>query len=78
MEQKELHVAVIDDYNECFVAYSESELRKQVSEWLVRNSVKPPTDVEWALILGEDRYEEDVDWIAEGWISYYKTESKLT
>ena len=77
MEQKILHVAVIDDFNECFVSYSDDELREQVSNWLLQNSVPPPTDAEWELILGEDRFDVDVATPALGWISYYKTESKL-
>jgi len=77
MEKKLLHVAVIDDFNECFVAFTEKELRAQVSDWLLLNATAAPTDAEWALTLGEDRYDVDLTTPAAGWISYYKTESKL-
>jgi hypothetical protein len=72
-----LHVAVLDDFNECFVAYSEAGLRQQVSEWLLKHSVPVPTDAEWALTLGEDRYDVDLTTPADGWISYYMSESIL-
>jgi len=77
MEKKYLHVAVIDDFNECFVSLNQEDLRSQVSLWLNQNSVAPPTDAEWELTLGADRYDVDLTSPAIGWISYYKTESKL-
>ncbi len=77
VDKKNLHVAVIDDFNECFVSFSEEELRKQVSEWLLKKSIAVPTDAEWALALGEDRYDVDTITQVPGWISYYKTESRL-
>jgi hypothetical protein len=77
MEKTQLHIAVIDDFNQCFVSFSEKDLRMQVSSWLLLNSVAAPTDAEWALTLGEDRYDVDLTTPAAGWISYYQTESKL-
>ena len=77
MERTVLHVAVIDDFNRCFVSDTTPKLRAQVSAWLVQNKVAAPTDPEWALILGEDRYDVDLITPADGWISYYNTDSKF-
>lgn len=77
MTTKNWHVAVIDDFNACFVSESKGDLQTQVSEWLVGNSVAVPTDAEWAMTFGEDRYDVDLTTPADGWISYYTTESRL-
>jgi hypothetical protein len=77
MEKKYLHIAIVDDFNECFVSFSEEDLRIQVSKWLLLNSISLPTDAEWALTLGEDRYDVDLTTPAAEWIFYYKIESKL-
>jgi len=77
MNNTVLHVAVLDDFNECFVDLNEADLRRQVAGWLQEHSVPVPTDAEWALTLGEDRYDVDLTTPADGWISYYQTESRL-
>ena len=77
VKMKKLHIAVIDDFNECFVAYNTDDLRDQVSAWLLLNSIPVPTDAEWALTLGEDTHEVSLTTPADGWISYYQAELKL-
>ena len=73
-----LHVAVIEDYEECLVSNSEDGLREQVSEYLTARSIIPPTDAEW-LVCVLAKVEEDIEPenLALGLITYYKTESKL-
>jgi hypothetical protein len=75
---KHLHVAIIEDYEECFVATSSDGLQKQVAEWLTQNSLLVPTDEEWVvLILAlEDRPIPTTSPLLTP-ISYYKTESRL-
>ena len=70
-----LHVAVIDDFNECFVSSNTEDLRAQVSRWLLTKSVAAPTDAEWEITLGEDRFDVELTTPAAGWISYYQAES---
>ena len=70
-----LHVAVIDDFNECFVSSNTEDLRTQVSRWLLTKSVVAPTDAEWEITLGEDRFDVELTTPAAGWISYYQAES---
>jgi hypothetical protein len=75
---KYLHVAIIEDYEECFVASTSDELRKQVAKWLAKESLLIPTDEEWAvLILAiEDRPVPTASPLLTP-ISYYKTKSRL-
>ena len=77
MKQTFLHVAVLDDFNECFVSRTADCLREQVSEYLLRHSMMVPTDAEWALTLGEDRDEVNLTTPANGWITYYTASSKM-
>lgn len=77
---KVLHVAIIEDHEECLVSHTESDLRKQVDEWLTKHSLPIPTNEEWAvcILAKEDR---DVELVTVptvlGSITYYKTESRL-
>jgi len=75
---KYLHVAIIEDYEECLVASTSDGLRKQVAKWLAKNSLLVPTDEEWAvLILAlEDRPLPTASPLLTP-ISYYKTKSRL-
>ena len=73
-----LHVALLDDTEECLVSYTESGLREQVSESLFKRSIPPLNDEEWAdCVKGEDSCERGTDCTPFGVIYYYKTESKL-
>jgi len=75
---KYLHVAIIEDYEECLVSNSEEGLRKQVTEYLTARSIVPPTDAEWLIcILAQIDDDIKTDNLALGLITYYKTESKL-
>ena len=74
-----LHVAVIEEFEECFVSFSEDGLREQVSDFLIRRSIVPPNDMEWAVCViaisdGNISIENPA---AVNIISYYKVESKL-
>jgi len=78
-EMKNLHVAVIEGYEECLVSYTEFGLREQVVGWLAGHSLPAPTDEEWAVCILAT---EDKDVIPAfpavlGSISYYQTESRL-
>ena len=77
MKNKSLHIAVLEDYNECFVSSTSDDLRIQVSRWLLTQSVTAPTDGEWAMTLGADNYNTKLASPSDDWISYYKTESNL-
>jgi hypothetical protein len=75
---KYLHVAVIEDYEECLVSYSEDGLRKQVINFLAVKKITPPTDAEWLIcILAKVDDDLATDNLALGLITYYKTESML-
>ncbi|MEP7235553.1 MAG: hypothetical protein ABI778_09680 [Ignavibacteriota bacterium] len=71
-----LHVAVIEDFEECFIAPTEPELREQVNGFLVKHSITPPTDAEWAVcILAKIEAEIPIENLtAVGLISYYKAD----
>ena len=76
---KYLHVAIIEDFEECFVSYTEEGLRKQVTDSLAKKSIDPPTDEEWLVCI----VAKVDDHIASnnlmlGLISYYKTEARLS
>lgn len=73
-----LHVAIIEDYEECLISNSEDGLRKQVDDYLTARSIVPPTDSEWMVcVLAKVEDEIETDNLALGLITYYKTESKL-
>ena len=75
---KYLHVAVIEDFEECFVSYTEDGLKKQVIDFMSNKSLTPPTDEEWSVcVLGEAEDHIETDNLKLGLITYYKTESKL-
>lgn len=75
---KYLHVAVIEDFEECLVSHTEEDLRKQVIVFLAEKNITPPTDEEWIVcILSEFDREITTVNLALGLITYYKTESKL-
>lgn len=76
---KYLHVAVMEDLEECLVSYTEEGLRKQVNDILAINSIGAPTDEEWADCVKGEETTCDVapDCLPFGVILYYKTESKL-
>jgi hypothetical protein len=73
-----LHIAIIEDSEECLVSHTEEGLRKQVTDFLVGKSITPPTDEEWAVcVLAKDDGHIKTDNLALGLISYYKIESKM-
>ena len=76
---KYLHVAVIEDYEECLVSHTEENLRNQVAAFLATKFITPPTDAEWAVCILAKVEDEIpiVNSVAVGLISYYKPESKL-
>lgn len=73
-----LHVAIIEDYEECFVSSTLDGLQTQVAEWLRKKSKHVPSEEEWAaLVLAlEDRPVPTASPILT-LISYYKTEFRL-
>ena len=73
-----LHVAIIEDFEECLISRTEEGLREQVVDFLKKNNIKPPTDEEWlvCVVAKEDR-EIPIDTYAVGLITYYKAEEKL-
>jgi hypothetical protein len=78
-KMKYLHVAVMEDLEECLVSFTEEGLREQVNEMLVKNSIAAPSDDEWADCVKGEETKCDVapDCLPFGVILYYKTESKL-
>ena len=75
---KYLHVAIIEDSEECLVSHTEKGLREQVIDVLAKKSITPPTDEEWLVcVLGKVDDHIKTDNLTLGLISYYKTESKL-
>ncbi len=77
MKNNSLHIAVLDDFNECFVSSTSDDLRIQVAGWLPTQSVAAPTDAEWAMTLGADNFDTELTSPSDDWISYYKTKSNL-
>ncbi len=75
---KYLHIAVIENFEECLVSNSEEGLRKQVSDFLIEKSIIPPTDEEWSVCILA-KYDKNIktDNLTLGLISYYKIESNL-
>jgi hypothetical protein len=75
---KYLHVAIIEDFEECHVSYTEEGLRKQVTDSLAKKSIVPPTDEEWLVcVLAKVDEQIMTNNLTLGLISYYKTESRL-
>ena len=73
-----LHVAVLEDTEECLVSYSEFGLREQVAESLLKRGIDGLTDEEWAdCVKGEVVCDREVDCLPFGVIYYYKTEMRL-
>ena len=74
----DLHVAIIENYEECFVSATLKGLQDQVSVWLTQHSLLVPTKEEWVvLILAlEDRPVPTENTLLTP-ISYYKTKSQL-
>ena len=74
-----LHAAVIEDFEECFICATEDDLREQVNTFLIKNSIAPPTDAEWAVcILAKDDDDIPLEHItAVGLISYYKVDARI-
>lgn len=73
-----LHVAIIEDFEECLISRSEDGLRTQVNEFLAINNIKPPTDEEWTVcVLAKEDREIPIDTFATGLITYYKAKAKL-
>ncbi len=73
-----LHVAIIEDFEECLISRSEDGLRTQVNEFLATNNIKPPTDEEWTVcVLAKEDREIPIDTFATGLITYYKAKAKL-
>lgn len=75
---KYLHVAILENYEECLVSDSEEGLREQVADYLAAKSLAPLTDEEWSVCITAvvDRF-IPIDNLSAGLITYYKTESKL-
>jgi hypothetical protein len=75
---KYLHVAIIEDFEECLVSHTEEGLRKQVIASLTKKSIAPLTDEEWLVcVLAKVDRMIPIDNPAVALISYYKTESRL-
>ena len=73
-----LHVAIIEDYEECLVSNTEDGLRAQVTTYLISRSITPPNDAEWLVcILSKVDQEIQTDNLALGMITYYKTKGRL-
>ena len=73
-----LHVVILEDFEECFVSNTEAGLREQVSESLTNKSIAPPTDQEWSVcILSKGNEDFETSNLSLGLISYYKTDSRL-
>ncbi|MFI5264437.1 MAG: hypothetical protein ACHQM6_07980 [Candidatus Kapaibacterium sp.] len=73
-----LHVAVIEDFEECLISASEEGLREQINTFLTTNSITPPTDAEWAVCILA-KTDEDIPLVnlaAIGLITYYKVDSR--
>ena len=73
-----MHVAIIEDFEECLVSNTELGLRGQVISSLAKKSIAPPSDAQWGdCVLSGARGEIDSDYLALSLISYYKIESHL-
>lgn len=73
-----LHVAIIEDSEECLVSQTEAGLRQQVVESLAMRSITSLTDAEWSdCVKGIAHDGITSDCLPFGVIYYYKTKSKL-
>jgi hypothetical protein len=73
-----LHIAIIEDTNECLVSFTETGLRGQVTGSLINRGIDALNDEEWAdCVKGEVNCDRTTDCLPFGTIYYYKTESKL-
>ena len=73
-----MHVAIIEDFEECLVSNTELGLRGQVIESLAKKSITAPTDEEWSdCVLSRVEGAIETDYLSLSMISYYKTESHL-
>ena len=73
-----LHVAILEDTEECLVSKTENGLRLQVTGSLNKRTIKDLTDDEWAdCVKGEVNCDRGIDCQPFGIIYYYKTESRL-
>jgi hypothetical protein len=74
-----LHVAIIEDFEECLISASEEGLHGQVNAFLIKNSITPPTKAEWAVcVVGRDEKEIPIESdAAAGLITYYKVGSLM-
>lgn len=73
-----LHIAIIEDFDECIVDYTQEGLREQVSDSLTKKSLRIPTDEEWEVCVEaavDEHVKVDCDTLAV--ILYYKILSKL-
>ena len=73
-----LHVAILEDTEECLVSKSEKGLRSQVTDSLSKRAITDLTDEEWAdCVKGEINCDRATNCLPFGIIYYYKTESRL-
>ena len=73
-----MHVAIIEDFEECLVSNTELGLRGQVIQSLAKKSIAAPSDEEWAdCVLSTQPGDIHTDYLSLSMISYYKTESHL-
>ena len=73
-----MHVAIIEDFEECLVSNTELGLRGQVIASLAKKSIAAPTDEEWSdCVLSALPGDIETDYLTLSMISYYKTESNL-
>jgi hypothetical protein len=73
-----LHIAILEDTEECLVSYTENGLREQVTDSLAKRAIYGLTDDEWAdCVKGELSCDRATDCLPFGVIYYYKTESRL-
>ena len=73
-----LHVAILEDTQECFVSTTEQGLRVQVTSALDKKSIPAFTDDEWAdCVKGDLSCDRAADCAPFGTIYYYRSESQL-
>lgn len=73
-----LHVAIMEDSEECLISTSEVGLRRQVTKSMTDRFLTGPTDAEWAFhVLSEGPDIMPMRKDGFGMITYYKTESRL-
>ena len=73
-----LHVAIIEDFEECLVSNTELGLRNQVIDALAEKSITPPSDEEWSdCVKADDDYRIPTENPSLSLISYYKIESRI-